>query len=292
MRMSKAGLIACVAATLVRVPAQASPTISPSVIGAARYKNAPPRGWIRHYLGDDRYKIAGKVWKFVSTERDRYFYPPWAPEMLRQSANTVIGFASADDAIEAGYAPASKYRSQLLPDYLDRAEGGSSGLGSRSAKKGTRIVLSDGVSTVLLPSGFFRVAQTIPVDGQLTPIDIILSASSSTKVAFGFIKVDANDKSGVTPQVFRELKRYVETGSLPDADLQSLRGSKVTSSRLSGMKAVTVTLNPGFFPVQSQQSFPNPLLIMAQRGAKAYLVVRSANKSRVADAIINSFQPR
>lgn len=80
-----------------------SGSMGPSALAAAKLKKAPPPGWIRHYLPDDRYKVAGRVWKWVSTENDRYFHKPSCPHILKQPADGVIGFASADDAREAGY---------------------------------------------------------------------------------------------------------------------------------------------------------------------------------------------
>jgi hypothetical protein len=63
--------------------------------------------WINHYLPEDRGKILGGVWKFVSTEDDEYYYRPSSSAMLEQPAGRVIGFASAADAEEAGYLPAT-----------------------------------------------------------------------------------------------------------------------------------------------------------------------------------------
>ena len=82
---------------------QAYPTTSPSAKAAARLKFHPPANWLEHYLGDDRYKIKGGVWKVVTTENDAYYYPGWAPEMLRQKPGLVIGFPNAAAAEEAGY---------------------------------------------------------------------------------------------------------------------------------------------------------------------------------------------
>lgn len=65
----------------------------------------PPRAWLAHYLPDDRYKLNSNVWKFVSTETDRFYYKPDAPGMLRQSPHRVIGFHSWQDAMIAGYRP-------------------------------------------------------------------------------------------------------------------------------------------------------------------------------------------
>lgn len=70
----------------------------------AKYKPAP-RAWIAHYLPADRFKVTSNVWKFVSTETDRFYYRPDAPAMLRQSPNRVIGFHSWQDAMLAGYRP-------------------------------------------------------------------------------------------------------------------------------------------------------------------------------------------
>ncbi|RYG69106.1 hypothetical protein EON80_10415 [bacterium] len=78
----------------------------PSAKMAARLKKYPTSQWLAHYLPDDRYKIAGGVWKYVSTDLDTYYHRPNSPLMLRQSAGRVIGFASAAEAEEAGYKPA------------------------------------------------------------------------------------------------------------------------------------------------------------------------------------------
>jgi hypothetical protein len=75
-----------------------------SAVAAAKLKTSAP-AWIRHYLPDDRYKVAGGIWKFVSTDADTYFHRPDCAHVLRQAAAGVIGFASVEDATEAGYAP-------------------------------------------------------------------------------------------------------------------------------------------------------------------------------------------
>jgi len=63
-----------------------------------------PRGWLASYLPADRYKF-GKVWQYVSTETDRYYYRP--QDMTRKSfnANKVIGFRTWQLAMLAGYTP-------------------------------------------------------------------------------------------------------------------------------------------------------------------------------------------
>lgn len=77
--------------------------LGPSAMEAARLKARPPANYLSHYLPDDRYKIAGGVWKFVSTDLDTYYHVPSSKNMMRQPATNVIGFANARDAEEAGY---------------------------------------------------------------------------------------------------------------------------------------------------------------------------------------------
>jgi hypothetical protein len=92
----------------------ASPTASPSVRAAAKLKHHPPPTWIRHYLGDDRYKIAGGIWKVVSTQSDRLYHRPDCPLMLRRDPGATIGFSSGQDARDSGY-EADPYCSPDLP---------------------------------------------------------------------------------------------------------------------------------------------------------------------------------
>ncbi len=84
-------------------PAPGPKRPGPSAVEAARLKRYPAPSYLAHYLPDDRYKIAGGVWKYVSTDLDTYYHVPSSPNMLRQPASRVIGFATARDAEEAGY---------------------------------------------------------------------------------------------------------------------------------------------------------------------------------------------
>ncbi len=104
-------------------PVGAAPRVGPmgpSARMAARLKKYPTSNWLAHYLPDDRYKIAGNVWKFVSTDLDTYYHRPDSPLMLRQPASRVIGFASTKEAEEAGYRPGPS---------VDTMGGGSAGYG-------------------------------------------------------------------------------------------------------------------------------------------------------------------
>ena len=63
-----------------------------------------PRGWLASYLPADRYKF-GKVWQYVSTETDKYYYRPQDMARRRFNANKVIGFRTWQLAMLAGYTP-------------------------------------------------------------------------------------------------------------------------------------------------------------------------------------------
>lgn len=126
--------------------------MGPSAIQAARLKKSPPPNYLSHYLPDDRYKIAGKVWKYVSTDLDTYYHIPSSPNMLRQPASRVIGFANAKDAQEAGYVAdptdgtarsvaASAPRSELMPNA--GAFGRRSASGSLTAAEDAYLVKID-----------------------------------------------------------------------------------------------------------------------------------------------------
>lgn len=165
----------------------AGPSTSPSARAAARLKNHPPANWIRHYLPDDRYKIDGGTWKYVSTELDTYYHRPDSELMLRQSPNGVIGFNSAADAEEAGYRPApntnpdySKFSYDPKPEAVVPSanmgamgagsnplaglgsmgdlvsKGGSLAMTTNNSGKPRRVALGDGASSVILPQGWGR----------------------------------------------------------------------------------------------------------------------------------------
>lgn len=107
-------LVALFALGALILPAQAQKRMGPSAKAAARLKHTPPPTWIQHYLPDDRYKIAGKVWKYVTVEVDRYYHLPNSAFMLRQSPARVIGFASAQEAQDAGYRPGPSVAASLV----------------------------------------------------------------------------------------------------------------------------------------------------------------------------------
>ncbi len=185
---TKAALVGCAmtilgAGAFLTPRASAYPTTSPSAKAAVKWKFHPPSNWIEHYLGDDRYKIKGGVWKVVTTENDNYYYPAWAPEMLQQSPNLVIGFPNAAAAEEAGYLRSNYPMDSPLLGVTGREPerplptapsanpnpaagmGGLFSLGDGDAKvtfngaAARRVLLSDGASSVVLPKGWTHIKQ-------------------------------------------------------------------------------------------------------------------------------------
>jgi hypothetical protein len=64
----------------------------------------PPRGYLASYLPQDRFKF-GKIWQYVSTETDRFYYRPQDMARRRFNPNMVIGFRTWQEAMQAGYRP-------------------------------------------------------------------------------------------------------------------------------------------------------------------------------------------
>ncbi len=137
----------------------ASRPMGPSALAAARLKNNPPRNWIRHYLPADRYKIAGGIWKYVSTELDTYYHRPDSALMLQQPAGMVIGFASIADAEEAGYLPA-----RGIPPFLRSQELSASPLFAGSSGRAEIGGSSNGTVVIReqdIPPAVFELIRTV-----------------------------------------------------------------------------------------------------------------------------------
>ena len=270
--------------------AQAQGTRGPSAIAAARLKNKPPKNWIRHYLGDDRYKIAGGVWKVVSTELDRYYYPAWAPEMLRQPAGIVIGFASAAQAEEAGYSPSAYGAGDALYG-LTAAEIAAAKRRTASGGRidGTRITLSDGISTVILPNGWTHILLKNPSteSGIIEyPIDVLTPRDGKTGIGFGFIKLPSNIKaeSFLSPRTANQLSKQ-----LPQDRYAELKGAKFISAKLGGLTGVTMIAG-------KDAKLPAGMsgnVTFVGRGPKIYLMsAQLPLTDKNYGVIVNSFQPR
>jgi hypothetical protein len=279
-----AGAVILTTATLI--PARAYPTTAPSAVAAVRLKYHPPDNWIRHYLGDDRYKIAGQVWKVVSTQTDTYYHRPNCPNMLRQPADIVIGFASADEAEQSGYVPdplcAPRANSVT---YLVAQESAT----INRSKRAVRIVLADRKSTVLLPPSWKRTrsgAQTVL--GYALLSDTLQPLRGSGSLRFAFI----NAPGGMNVEPFLQADKFAQLAQLVAANNKSseaanyLKNARIASGALGGRSGLTIT--PRSTSAGAEVRGP---VTVAGRGSKVYIL---ENNGSGADAktIINSFQPR
>jgi methylphosphotriester-DNA--protein-cysteine methyltransferase len=126
----------------------------PSAKRAAQLKYHPPQNYLKHYLGDDRYKIEGGVWKVVSTQLDTYYHRANCPNMLKQSADIVIGFSSDTDAEEGGYRACSTCQPKAETALYSPLAAAMGMTGYVTTAR--RINLADGSSSVMLPAGWAR----------------------------------------------------------------------------------------------------------------------------------------
>lgn len=295
-RISRVVFLSAVLSPLLSVsfdaPALAQRAMGPSARAAARLKNHPPANWIRHYLGDDRYKIAGGVWKVVSTETDRYYYPAWAPEMLRQKPGIVIGFSSAAEAEEAGYLPSS------YP--MDRFLYGLTTSEILAAKKrlptvqntGQRITLSDGRSTVALPKGWKHVRVTQGSSASARTVDLLTPAGSNDGIAFTLFTVPGgiNVEPLLTPDRVRQLQTQLDQSTVgkPDA-AKVLDDAEIQTGALGERRGVVITPSKN---TQLPTGMTGRLTVIG-RGSKLYIM---STKLPTSDAhyraVVKSFQPR
>jgi hypothetical protein len=145
-------------------PAPGSKRPGPAAVQAARLKKYPPPGYLSHYLPDDRYKIAGGVWKYVSTDLDTYYHVPQSPNMMRQPADRVIGFANVRDAEEAGYIadPTDGTASKASPTAV--SSNGSRGLDGLSEAENRYVI---NVLALIERQGLATIAQFDRLEGVL-----------------------------------------------------------------------------------------------------------------------------
>jgi hypothetical protein len=301
-------LVAALVAFGSWAPVHAGPSTSPSARQAARLKHRPPAGWIRHYLPDDRYKILGGTWKFVSTELDRFYYPAWAPEMLRQSPNRVIGFNSAEDAQEAGYMAGGAY-SGVNPGFdrsLATQEVESvtvSGVTFRNGR-GQRVTLADGVSTVIVPSGWMhgRTTQAIPGLGPLKA-DILVPVSQrrgKTQSVFvmstaipglpqsldlgQIIQADALNQGSQRIGAWGGINNQVSNAQ------KAMQTISIRPATLGGIRGILAT--PRTTQARRELGFDGPTLI-AGRGSKLYIMASTVPRNAAGyTTILNTLQLR
>jgi hypothetical protein len=268
---------------------QAGP-MGPSAKMAASLKKRPTSAWLAHYLPDDRYKIAGGVWKFVSTDLDTYYHRPDSPLMLRQSADRVIGFSSVAEAEEAGYKPA--------PDAMGFGSmAGNGGGTSVSIISGTRILLSDQVSSIVLPRGWKKGTQSnqsirggnLIMDSFTGPNGQGLAVMS---LKFPNINVDLGrvlNANTIKSQIgqFGALTQgssVVDSRFSGEAFNKALKEMKVSNVRLGNMQGVLMT--------NTMKGRGSLNQYMFARGNKVMMIMDMSPNKKTTASIIRSIQLR
>jgi hypothetical protein len=281
MKTFKAGLILFALTSFLSAHSlYASPAKGTSAEAAAILKNHPPAGWISHYLGEDRYKIAGHVWKVVSTQRDKYFHRPNCPEMLRQDADIVIGFPSAASAMEAGYLP-DPHCSPLSSDTPIN-------IGGALSTRAQQIHLSDG-STVTLPAGWRKVqSQKIQSKFISATIDSFAPGKSLDSGA-AIITVDfpgGNAQTLTAAKAKEYMSLYNRSGYVNSAIPSTRDDMNVSDTTYKGMHGVMMT--------PKKRDKGDGIFYMVQKGSRLYIVAVGGDKGIPSGAktIINSYQPR
>ncbi len=232
---------------ILAVPLQAAPS-GPSAKSAARLKKRPTSKWLAHYLPDDRYKIAGGVWKYVSTDLDTYYHRPDSPLMMRQPASRVIGFASAEEALEAGYKPE--------PGLSSYGGAGSGTMGSAAmarSSKPRRVVLADGLSSVILPAGW----RTLPGMTQRAQYGLLtrdqLLGPRGQRLVFETLVFSGPNAASVDLGKFININFFKSMKTGVKRFTNNVESSGVVSSQLSGQttrNTLNQLQNVNFFPIK------------------------------------------
>ncbi|HEX8552691.1 MAG TPA: hypothetical protein VF681_14170 [Abditibacteriaceae bacterium] len=267
--------------------AHAWPNTSPSAREAARLKHRPPRNWLQHYLPDDRYKIAGGVWKVVSTQYDTYYHRPDSPLMLRQPASIVIGFSSEQEAIDAGYRRASGFGSYGGSGSGRASVAGDANTTVNRSRRAVRIRLADGRSTILLPPQWRRTrtgAQTVA--GYASLSDTIQPLRGGNYLRISFINAPGNVNAApfLTPANFTAGFKALGRNATPAAQA-IVNNSNTTAARVGPLTGVrlspkTAARTPGL---------TGRNIVLAARGSKIYAIDMPSNNS--AARIVASLQP-
>lgn len=296
------GLLGWCGAVGLATHVTAAPVGSPSVRHAARLKYAPPPNWIRHYLGDDRFKIDGNIWRVVSTQMDTYYHRPNCPNMMRQPNDIAIGFPSGQDALEAGYNPDSLCRPEVpVVEYANPAmPSPSGGAGSRVSTVAQTITLSDG-SSITVPAGWQRVASmSRDNQGMKFSVDAFRTARRPGTVAVStmtFARLPANVDlaSFLTPDRFRASfqgnQSLFNTTGVVSSNLDNAAGVlnnlSVGAANFGGMRGVSLRPKRGARIPGMKGS-----LYMVGRGQKLYMIQDETGGGPGVNTFLRSFRPR
>ncbi len=288
-------------------PTHAAPS-GPSAKAAARLKKKPTSSWLAHYLPEDRYKIAGGVWKYVSTNLDTYYHRADSPNMLRQPNSGVIGFDSARAAEEAGYKPdprdgtLQQVQGNIEAQQFDREQQSAAAArsgGTRTYVKPTGpVILGDGRSTLTVPPGWQRlISGGETKDGQTVSIDLMMHPKSK-KAAILFTMTVPNVDVGrelSSGRFASNIKRFGQmansSGEVSNSGAGKvgdwLQNARVRRTRWGGLNGVAVSPPPGAGAEAGN-------MLMVGRGNKLYLFQLAGKGAPPAgtSAMINTFVAR
>lgn len=307
MKLKFTSLILAILAASAATSSHAAP-VGPSARAAAALKKNPTSAWLAHYLPDDRYKIAGGVWKYVTTNLDTYYHVPSSPNMMRQPNAGVIGFPSAKAAEEAGYKadPRDGTLSQVRGNIEQKqfamekeAAAAAQNGGQRTfIKPSGKVILGDGRSTLVVPADWQRIASDQQTkDGSNFSIDLMMHQKSK-KIALLLTMTVPNVDVGrqlSSGQFANNINRFGtavnSSGEISNSGADKvgdwLQQAKVRRTRWGGLNGVVVS------PPPSANSKTGNLLVVG-RGNKAYMFMMAGEGQAPAStsSMIKSFQAR
>ena len=283
----------------------------PSAKAAASLKKNPRTQWLAHYLPDDRYKIAGGVWKYVTTNLDTYYHRPDSPNMLRQPNSNVIGFASAQEAAEAGYSPdprdgtLQQVRGNIEQKQFALEEESviaASNGGTRTfIKPSGKVILADGASTIVVPSGWKRlISQRQPgadANASNLAMDLVMHPASKKMAFVGSILIPNVDVGReLSSGKFASRVKMIGDMANSSSNVSNTGGvnigswlnqAKVNRTSWGGLNGVAISPPPSAGAKAGK-------VIMVGRGNKLYLFMLMGEGKAPANtsAMIKSFMPR
>ncbi len=298
---------AAISLTLAPTFAQDAPTgptigtkspSGPSAKMAAQLKYHPPENYLKHYLGDDRYKIAGGVWKVVSTQLDTYYHRATCPNMLKQSADIVIGFAGSADAEEGGYRADPTCQPKEAAVIFGQAPGSVTDFVASE-----RLVkLADNESSVKIPVGWRRVnSGSSEFSGLHINTDVFQRKGSK-----GAVIIQTTNWPGQNAEQFLEMYSgkkpsgavggpgsFAQRLSQMQAGMQATNPSLkhlTTPGKWGGMKAYYIKNPVTTFRANGQNiTLPAVNSVVAAKGSRLYQII-DTDRSKDAQKIRDSFK--